>query len=150
MKLTPEERKAILTGTVLAIDPSSGAWSQKNKEQSHPGWARFHAGVLVASGVVPMDGKKQNIFQRLRMLYDALGTERPDVLVVEQIRGTMAHQFLKWSVGVIIAAVRATHTVEMPIATWRAYAGKGHKKSDENDAIVMGQTLVHHASREST
>lgn len=147
MKLTPEERKVILTGTVLAIDPSSGAWSQRYKEQSHPGWARFHAGVLVASGVVPMDGKKQNIFQRLRALYDALLAEKPDVLVVEQIRGTMAHQYLKWSVGVIIASVRASYTIEMPIATWRAYAGKGHKKSDEADAVQIGLTLISIAGR---
>lgn len=137
-------RKAILEGTVLAMDPSSGSFNQKKKEQSYPGYALFREGELVESGVVDLNGQELNIWERLRELYDCLENDFdvPDVLIIERIRGRVAHQYLKWSVGIIGTAVRAPVVIEMPVSTWRSFAGKDHEKSDENDAIAIGTAAV--------
>lgn len=128
---------------VLAIDPSSGSYN-KAGQQSYPGYALFDRGELVESGVIDLDGKNVDIQFRLREIYDCCAEqfEAPDVLVIERIRGRKAHEYLKWSISVFITAIRAPILIEMPVTTWRSYAGPNHDKSDENDAIAIGQAAV--------
>lgn len=139
-------RDKILTGTVLAIDPSSGAYNRDRQEQSNIGYALFRAGELADSGVVAMDGRAMPVvWDRLRDLHDCLASEFPvpDVLIIEAIRGRIAHEYLKWSVAVISVAVRAPIVLEMNVATWRSKVGTKYQKSDENDAISIGSALIH-------
>ena len=137
-------KEKVLTGMVLAIDPSSGSYNRKTREQSHLGYALFKAGELVDSGIIAMDGKNKTIWERLRDLHDCLSSEfeAPDVLVIEKLRGAFAHDYLKWSVGVIGTAIRAPVTLEMNISTWKSRAGKDYVKSDEADAIWIGRALL--------
>jgi hypothetical protein len=123
----------ILSSTVLAIDPASGG-------SSMPGWACFKKGVLVRSGTLAIMGA--NIQERLRCLYDTIVEAEPDVLVIERIRGVRAHEHLHWSVGVSIAASAPLILLEMPVSTWKKFAGPEHKKSDEADAVAIGETLI--------
>ena len=111
-----------------------------------PGWAAYSKGKFLSSGTVPLV-KGAPIQDRLRVLYEQLLPTDPDVLVIERIRGSMAHEFLHWSVGVTIAACRPVILIEMPIATWKKYVGKNHKKGDEADARAIGDTLLYHAGR---
>jgi hypothetical protein len=123
----------ILNGTVLAIDPASGG-------SSLPGWAAISKSKMIKSGTLPIPpGPVQD---RLREVYEQLETTDPDVLVIERIRGSSAHEHLRWSVGVCIAACRPVILLEMPISTWKKYAGKNHKKGDENDARAIGEALI--------
>lgn len=140
-------RQLILNGTVLAVDPSSGSYTKTNG-QSYPGYALFKAGKLVDSGIIEMDGKDTDIWERLRELYDCLHKEfpKPDVLVVEQIRGGFAHQYLKWSVAVIATAVRAPVVIEMNVKIWKSYVDTSYLKTDEQDAIWIGKALLRIAS----
>ncbi len=126
---------AILTGNLLAIDPASGGTSD-------PGYACYVNGALQASGTIPLKGKDP-IYLRLGALYLWLhGKWDVDVLVVERIRGKMAHEFLRWAVGVTVAAVQPRLLFEMPVPTWKKLAGKHHVKTDENDAIAIGDTMI--------
>lgn len=119
---------------MLAIDPASGATSQ-------PGWAAFSQGKLLKSGTLQLP-RGMPIQQRLRELFKALSLSSPDVLVIERIRGSMAHEHLKWSVGVSIAATCASVVIEMPVSTWKKHAGPNHVKSDVNDAEAIGHCLI--------
>lgn len=138
--LTDEVRRhaqAILEGTVLAVDPASGGTSL-------PGWAAYRKGKFLSSGTVPIN-PRDPIQDRLRVLYDQLLPTDPDVLVIERIRGSMAHEYLRWSCGVIVASCRPVILLECPTSTWRSYAGKDHVKSDENDARAIGDCVLHMA-----
>ena len=106
-----------------------------------PGWAVYHKGKLVGSGTIAIPGG-QPVQDRLSFLYKHLAKQSPDVLVVERIRGSRAHEFLHWAVGVTVAATCPLVVLEIPIATWKKRAGKNHVKSDENDAKAMGQAVV--------
>lgn len=140
-KTIKKQAKVITTGVVVAIDPASGSGS-------YPGFAVFVEGKLVRSGTVTCDSKLP-VNQRLHILYDRINSleEAPDVLVIEQIRGHMSHAYLKFAVGMAMTAVRAPVCIEMPINVWKAYVGKTHNKSDENDAIALGETLIALARR---
>jgi hypothetical protein len=126
-----------MAGTMLAIDPSSGS------RNSMPGYAYFEAGELLDSGTIPVDYKKP-VFKRLEDISNFLVYKyrQPDILVIEKIRGFNSHIYLHWAVGAIIAAVSADEVVEIPTATWRKYRGPNYDKTDENDAVLMGQTIL--------
>src|SRR5690606_29900758 len=71
----------ILTGTVLAVDPSSGS------RDSQPGWAFFSEGEYLMGGTLKIN-HKNDIYQRLIDLYKGLNTltdTTPDVMVIEKI-----------------------------------------------------------------
>lgn len=129
----------ILGGTLLSIDPASGGTSE-------PGYAVFHRGVCVESGIVPLL-KTGQVQHRLKLLYCALSKHAVDVLIIERIRGAKAHAYLQWSVGVAVAAVCPALLLEMPVPTWKMLAGKLHIKSDETDARAIGQALITLAER---
>lgn len=130
----------LLNGTVLAIDPSSGGSSQ-------PGWALFKAGQLVGQGEIQLPSKR-TINDRLQVLYDEvykLTDTRPDMLILECVsKGTMAHPFLVWSIGTVIAAARAHAMTECPINVWKAVAKAMHEyeKTNASDAVLIGQSLI--------
>lgn len=131
---------AITTGTLLSIDPASGGTSA-------PGYAAFRGGEMLESGTLKIG--KGSIQSRLRAIYECLQNTNPDVLVIEKIRGNMAHEFLRWSVGVIVAATCPTVLIECPTSTWRSHAGKAHKKSDEADAVAIGKCTLAKARAEA-
>lgn len=130
----------ILGGSMLVLDPSSGS------KGSMPGFAIFREGELVRSGTLHIEHKLV-VTTRLEQLYDraaALLPEPPDVFAIESIHKGMAHPFLLWAVGTSFAAVRAPIKVQVPIAFWKAFAKTqtDYEKSDESDAVMMGQALL--------
>lgn len=144
-KAAAEFRDLILHGTLLAIDPSSGSYDRSTKTQSNVGYAIFKAGALDDSGIVALDGKgKKPVFDRLRDLHDSMRTQFdvPDIMVIEEIAGPNAHNSLRWSIPAIALAVRAPVVVEMNVRTWQSMTPKGYQKTDENDAIAIGQALI--------
>jgi hypothetical protein len=128
-----KHRDKVLHGRVLYVDPATGA-------TSNPGWALSDNGVLVASGEIA--GLKGETPERLTQLYAvlheraALEWGRLDMLVVEQLRGSMVAAQLHWSVGVILAALPAEIVCELPIPVWKsvARADPHYRKGDEADA----------------
>lgn len=142
-----KHHKLILSGTVVAIDPSSGG-------SSAPGFAIFKQGQLSMSGELDIPSSKP-IQERLRILYDqaaALTLEPPDLLLIEEIKGAMAHEFLKWAVGVTMAAVRAPIYLGVPINCWKAVAQvtPGYVKGNDTDAQIIGDTVMILAENERT
>lgn len=128
----------ILTGKMLAIDPASGA-------SSMPGWALYDAGKCIASGEIPLSSKKP-VQYRLAELLGVLATgfqnPLPDVVVIEEIRGRMAHHYLLWSIGVTVSAFPDAELLEIPVSFWKCCVPEGYEKSDEEDAKIMGQAVV--------
>jgi len=133
-------RERILTGTVIAIDPSSGGTSQ-------PGFAIYKAGEIVTSGDLDLPSKRP-IYERLQLLHERvmkLTPEPPDVFVIEQIRGQrFSHHFLLFSIGATIAAARTPRVIEIPLNVWRALAKAtpGYIKADCMDAELQGKSII--------
>jgi hypothetical protein len=122
----------ILNGTVLVIDPASRSL----------GFATFSAGVLQEKGT--LISKKGDINLRLQDLATQLQVKckNVDLLAVEQIRGSHAHDYLKWSIGMAVSNVRAPNFVEVPIHFWKKVVGEDYEKNDANDAETMGKVLI--------
>jgi hypothetical protein len=122
----------ILNGVVLAIDPASRSL----------GFATFSSGVLQEKGTLL--SKKGDINLRLQDLATQLQLKckNVDLLAVEQIRGSHAHDYLKWSIGMAVSNVRAPRFVEVPIQFWKKVVGADYEKNDENDAEMIGKVLV--------
>jgi hypothetical protein len=129
----------ILSGSVLAIDPASGA-------SSSPGYAISKEGVMIKSGVLDLGDPHKSIQHRLnrlgRELYTILDGKLPDVLAVERIRGSRSHEHLKWSVGVVVGTVPASLFLEVPVSTWRRYCPDNYVKSDQTDAEIILDTVL--------
>lgn len=125
-------------GRVLAVDPASGS-------SSMPGWAMFEAGEMVASGTVKLK-KSAPIQQRLNDLFFALsqgvGHPPPDIVVLEEIRGRMAHAFLLWACGVTASAFPESDLIELPISFWKAVVPEDYDKDDETDAVYIGLAAI--------
>jgi hypothetical protein len=133
-----KHKDKILNGRILAIDPASGS-------TSHPGWALFERGELIGTGSVQLDSKLP-IQGRLNALFklvsEGIGQPPPDVLIMEEIRGSMAHAFLFWACGVIAAACGKSELIEEPVSFWSAVVPNGYVKSDETDAVYIGLTAI--------
>lgn len=128
----------IQNGVVLAIDPSSGG-------SSPVGWAWAIKGKRESSGILEVS-KKLPVARRLGELIQLFGEgfcdPKPDVLLIEKIRGSRAHAFLLWAVGATIAMFYDSVIIEIPTNIWKAYAGKGYEKSDEGDAICILESVL--------
>lgn len=123
---------AILDGKVLSIDPASKS----------AGWALHISSTLVESGTIKAPDSMP-INRRLWKICDELILlEKPDVLVIEKLRGSMTHVYLLWSVGMIVSAIRAPILLEMPVTVWRSFRPENYEKSDQNDAEMIGGTLI--------
>lgn len=140
-----KHRDKVLHGRVLYVDPATGA-------TSNPGWALSDNGVLVDSGeIVGLRGDTPERLQQLYKRLSELGTlswGRLDMLVVEQLRGSMVAAQLHWSVGVILAALPAEIVCELPIPVWKsaARADPDYRKGDEADARAFCAAVVAVAS----
>ena len=142
-KMGSKISKAVISGTMLCIDPSSGSGSQA--DASNCGYALFKEGRCVDSGIIKMDHKIQSWY-RLRELVKCLERDFDPVnlLVVEQLTGPQIHQVLHQAVGAIYGGLDFDNAYEMSINTWQALAKKlgGWVKSDEGDAKYMGYAAI--------
>lgn len=140
----------ILTGTIIAIDPSSGS------RESMPGYAIFKGGVFIDSGIVKLKAGTE-LHSRLFYLRKALCEDFqdivPDILVTENIppvmmTGAGGKQFfnksmlsLQKSIGVAISCFDCP-LIEVAPISWRKYIPENYVKSDEADAIMMAITVL--------
>lgn len=138
-----KHRDKVLRGRVLYVDPATGA-------SSNPGWALSEAGVLVASGeIAGLHGETpERLAQLFWRLHDDPRFQDLDMLVVEQLRGSMVAAQLHWSVGAILAALPAEVMCEIPIKVWKAVAKTDptYTKGDEADARAFCAAVVAVAS----
>ncbi len=122
----------INTGTLLAIDPASKSL----------GYALYEAGELTSKG--KLVSKKRQVNERLHDLHKQLKNKFKsiDILAVEKIRGSMAHDYLKWSIGVAIVSINSDFMIEVPIQFWKKLREDDYTKDDDNDAELIGAVLV--------
>ncbi len=137
---------ALVTGTVLSIDPSIGSSS------SLPGWAVFQKGKKTASGVLQVP-RRGEVWIRLIALgvaiSDLIDTHGPiDVMVYEDVRGRSVHSSLHKALGAILSRKGPKDYFPFRPVDWTQRASKSYSKSDENDAIEMGQVAIELAKQE--
>ncbi len=122
----------ILSGVVLSIDPASNSL----------GWAIYENGSLTKKGTIK--AKKGAVNTRLCEIAVELEKIAPgvDLLAVEKIRGSRAHDYLKWAIGMVITTVKAKEFVEVPIQFWKKLVEDGYVKTDENDAELIGKVVI--------
>lgn len=144
-KLLRKHSELLKTGTVLAIDPSSGGGI------SRPGWAYFMAGQLVKSGTIPV----QEGLSLQRRLYEMscwvnlLALHTPiELMVIEDIKiirgqfsGPSVYNLLK-GVGALMSAISVDACLEIPPKVWTRIRDEDYEKSDENDAIYLGKFAI--------
>jgi len=132
-------RDAVLSGTMLCIDPSSGG-------TSIPGYAKFNNGVLLDKGEIQIKSKDP-IHKRLRFLNGALRSfGHSDVVVIEYNTPT-AHIYLKYALAVTMGALSCDYCLLMPIDYWKRFLRftgeyKTYQKSNANDAVTIGRTMI--------
>ena len=137
-------------GQVLAIDPSSGS------EKSQPGYAIYQAGELIDCGLINIKWGDA-VANRLYRLASSLREDfkQPDILVVEHLAPFMGEGksffstrnviSLHQSVGVIMSIWDVPVLAVSP-RSWQALTPDNYVKSDQNDAIMLGWTVIHKAS----
>lgn len=140
--------ESLISGHVLAIDPSSGS------RDSMPGYAVFRAGRLIDSGLIEV-ARGRELNRKLFIIGETLRTqfESPDVLVVEHIppfmRGSGFSKSivaLQRAIGMIIGSIDRP-LLEVPPITWHKLAPDGYVKSDEKDAVMIGYAAIWTAHR---
>lgn len=137
----------ILTGKLLAIDPSTGSGS------SMPGYAVFQEGKLLESGIILVDlkgNRSQKLYEINRTLREDF-TGPFDVVAVESAGyfiGKMnpaAVISLQRAIGAVIAAHPVKCLIEVPSNVWQRHTFPGYIKTDENDAISIGLCVINTA-----
>ncbi len=149
-KSVQENINALISGVILAIDPSSGSAA------SQPGYALYAGTSLKDSGLVRIRSG-DHISNRLHRLSRTLRDEfsKPDLLVTENIPPFMGDGpgaafatrnviSLHQSVGVIMSVWDVPVVLVSP-RSWRSLVPDNYLKSDENDAIMIGWTAVQKA-----
>lgn len=137
----------ILSGRMLAIDPSSGSHS------SLPGYALFEAGKLVDCGTVDLPQGTRALHNRLYLLRHTLQNEfdKPDLLAVEKIAPVMPSKggsFLHANASSLIKSVGAilscwdVPTVEPAPMTWHSMTPPEYRKNDVADACAIGWSVL--------
>jgi hypothetical protein len=146
-KSTKENRKLLLEGVVLSIDPSIGSTS------SQPGWAAYRAGEFLRKGTIPISPELP-VWKRLRMLVNGVRhlylEFNPDVLVYEEItsanmnkfRNAAGHASLLKALGAILSVPGPDGYVGIFPRSWQANARDSYVKSDENDAAELGYVVI--------
>lgn len=136
----------ILTGRVLCIDPSTGSQS------SMPGYAVYDKGNLEESGIIQVNPS----LNRCLRLYEISRTIREefdgefDLLIVEYIppvtykggMNSIAVMALQKAIGAIMGARPFPALLEIPASAWKAYKHDTYSKSDEHDAIALGNCAI--------
>lgn len=139
-----------LNGYLLAIDPSSGS------EKSQPGYAIYRGGQLVDYGLINIkwgDAVANRLYRLAKSLREEF--QQPDLLVVEHLAPFMGEGksffstrnviSLHQSVGVIMSIWDIPVLAVSP-RSWQSLAPDNYQKSDQNDAIMLGWTVLHKAS----
>ena len=145
---------AIFNGQILVIDPSSGS------KNSQPGYAIYKYGILQDSGIIQIQyktGLNNRLYQLSRSLREQF--ETPDILVTENIPPVimgksgspggffnMSMLSLQKSIGVVISCFDCP-LIEVAPVSWRRNIPEGYLKTDENDSIMMGFTVLKLASK---
>jgi hypothetical protein len=153
-----EVQGALLEGTVLVIDPSSGSFDETDGSGSLPGYAIYHRGVLHEAGVVaipPCRSLRERLWQIGQVLRGELqsnGGVTWDALILEKVppmrfgrfgRGSAKRQLpLHYSIGLALGTIDAAITLEVTPQTWHRYVAPTYVKGDDKDAIVMGHVLI--------
>lgn len=125
-------KKAILHGSLLAIDPGSRSL----------GWARFEAGQLLISGAYEAP-TSMPAHKRLVKIADQLSQWTcPNILAIERM--FKFNPSLVWSVGMSIVVTRPQDLIEVNVRAWKKFAEEddGYEKSDEWDAIMIGRCVI--------
>jgi hypothetical protein len=130
LSLRPHKSK-ILSGTVLAIDPSSISL----------GWAWFQQGILIMNGEYKAPANQSANKRLVKLMTELQQWTGADVLVVEKMFRYNAP--LIWSVGASVVTVKPEALIEMPIRVWQAYCSDEYVKSDAEDAKLIGETLIY-------
>lgn len=148
-------KSLILSGTLLAIDPSSGS------RGSMPGYAFFRAGVCEEWGIIQLD-HKQSLKEKLWNLGNWLRVKYPkvDVLIMENIPPFMSSAGtgfknaavvnLHKSIGAVFSAVYSSMCIEVTPQSWHAWLRhKGledtYDKNDANDALILALYTLENA-----
>lgn len=134
----------VLSGTVLAIDPSSGS------RNSQPGYALLQRGQLVDSGLLRI-GSGRALHSRLYDLAHTLreSFEEPDILVTEFIAPGLSETgyfgksmvSLQRAVGVVQSCFDRP-CIEVAPRSWRAHIPEPYYKADDNDAVMLGFSVL--------
>ena len=137
----------ISEGKLLCVDPSSGSRS------SLPGFAVYENGHLLESGVIEVDPKLNRslrLFEIARTIREDF--EEADALIVEYVPAVTfkggsnlnatSLAALHKGQGAIIGARPFEHLVEIPAGTWRHHKPEGYIKTDEWDAIALGNCAL--------
>lgn len=131
-------RNELFEGTVLAIDPATGRYS-------NAGYALFKKGEMVENGVIPTSQAK-GIIDSLNQLHDWIKrkTRNVDLIVIEDLKGPKIAKQLHWSTGAILSGSRCRKFVEIHLHIWKALAKvtPDYYKSDENDAKMIGMSSI--------
>lgn len=123
-------KKQILNGTILAIDPGSISL----------GWAWFIKGEFIMSGEYKAPST-HSAHKRLMKIMDQLQVwTGADVLAIEKMFRFNAS--LIWSVGSTITTIRPDVFIEVPIRCWQQSLPDDYVKSDEQDAVLIGQCVI--------
>jgi hypothetical protein len=131
-KQVEENIDTILHGKFISIDPASRTG----------GYAVYNAGSLIESGTIQLDTKK-DIGDRLAEIGAILiDDDDYDLMAIERIRGGRSHDYLKFSIGAYVASIQAPVVIEVPVNAWKKVTPPDYVKSDENDAIMIGKTLI--------
>jgi hypothetical protein len=140
-ELVHENKDTILSGTLLAIDPSCSSSS------SDPAFAFFKAGELIESGIIPVD-KKADIHTRLREQFAYIENrwgEGVDIVAPEKLR--KGHTHLRWAAIIPVLACFTSTVIEVHPMSWHPLTDKDYVKGDEADAIAIGMCLIKMAKR---
>ena len=137
--------KILTRGKVMCIDPSTGSTS------SMPGYAYYEKGVMMESGIIEVDHRLNSSLR----LYEIARTIREDfpvadLLIVEFIppvtyvggMNSIALMALQRSIGAIVSAHPYEHLLEIPASAWKSYKPEGYVKSDEWDAVCLGNCAI--------
>lgn len=134
----PNHFDILETGTMLAIDPSSGS------QGSLPGYALFKAGKLEDCGILRLPPGSRTLSNRLYLLHQAMSQfPQPDVLALELIspigvgRNVVGQASLIKACGVI-QSVWDVPILEVAPVTWKRFVPTNYVKSDVADACMIG------------
>lgn len=137
-RLVSQYARSILSGRLLAIDPSSGSTG------SMPGFALYEKGQLISSGRIKIP-LGQAPHRRMFHLGECLRSnfKDVDVLVVENLStGFGVSTVLLQSVGAVYASVESPLCIPVSPRTWHMNAPEGYVKTDEGDAVLLGWTTI--------
>ena len=129
--LVQANKEGILRGRLIAVDPGISA-----------GYAIYEKGKLVENDVCKVDPNLDMGARCHKLAKFFRNKGKFDVFVIEQIRGNMAHVYLKFAIGAIIGGSRADARLEIPIRVWQALREDDYKKTDKKDAELMGQATI--------